>query len=325
MKLKLLILFLLITYIADAQKIRFSNPGNQWVAHYHDNLSGFGCDWRLTFTFVTKPIDTVYLTDTIVSSPLNTSTFCEYEGPYNWFETHIREDTVAGIVYFAKYHGEGILYNYNLQVGDTISYFLDSGSHRYFVDTVKSLDSILINGIYHKLFEFSGVFIDSFDSTRKYLRKYTVLEGIGCLGDPFYPVERIAPNCLRLLCFSQNGVSPEIHIPAAYYCDINGYAPFTNSIGCTILGTATTIKADDKYVISPNPATEYVTISNPAGFAANSLFTVYDYTGRAITKHTLTTGATQEVINIATWLPGLYLINIQNGNTNVWQKVVVGR
>ena len=83
--------------------------------------------------------------------------------------------------------------------------------------------------------------------------------------------------------------------------------------------------ADNKYIISPNPATEFITISNQAGFAANSIATIYDFTGRDITKLTLTTGATQEVINIATWLPGLYLINIQNGNTNVWQKVVVGR
>ncbi len=325
MKLKLLILLLLITFNADAQKIRFSNPGNQWVTQLNDP-SSLGCNFKYIFTY-SPIIYSGYHRDTIVEYLLNTSSICESVGGHVWFSKDIREDTVAGIVYFAKYHGEGILYNYNLQVGDTINHFLDSGSYGYYVDTVKNLDSILINGVYHKLFEFSGGRYDSsidFGITYHY-RKYMVLEGIGCLGDPFYPVERIAPNCLRLLCFSQNGVSPEIHIPAAYYCDINGYAPFTNSIGCTILGTATTTRADDKYVISPNPTTDFLTISNPAGFAANSLFTVYDYTGRALTKHTLTTGATQEVINIATWLPGLYLINIQNGNTNVWQKVVVGR
>ncbi len=51
MKLKLLVLLLLITFNADAQKIRITNPGNQWVTQFNDTLSGHGCNWRYSMFF----------------------------------------------------------------------------------------------------------------------------------------------------------------------------------------------------------------------------------------------------------------------------------
>src|ERR1035437_1492907 len=216
MKTFISILLLLLPFSSIAQKIRFSDNRNQGTT------LGFASD--------TQPFQNVFIfgTDTLaygmIYKPIH-----NLQHPYfcGWFtgcsggggpllNFLIREDTIAHIVYCRNVSAyttdtlEHILYNYNFNIGDSINY-------KGFIDTVASIDSTLINGIYHKIFNFQN---------KAHGRSYTVLEGVGCTNNPVFPASFGA--CFEygesLFCFSQNGVRPAIHAP------INSRARFAT--GC---------------------------------------------------------------------------------------------
>ena len=156
MKKLLLILLTTLSVTVSAQKIRFTDSRNHWVTHgsagmegcYFDNYSQYG-------------MDTVIYMHTYKQLYNSCSHLPGYPGciPTCSMAQNmlIREDTIADIVYYRTWSSdtvEHILYDYNMNVGDTILYNLTSGINATIVDSVINIDSIIINGVYHKVFTF---------------------------------------------------------------------------------------------------------------------------------------------------------------------------
>ena len=325
MKKLLSLSLLLLSLHTFAQKIRFTNSTNQWTT--------------LSFTADAHPMEHVYhyTTDSVIGGVVYKNIAldrfyysCPGSGPCTTSSDGgkgglVREDTLTGFVYYFD-TSEHLLYNYNMHVGDSISY-RSIFSPVFYTDTVASIDSTLINGVYHKIFNMVG---------KNGPRSYTVLEGVGCTNAPLFPVYLFA--CFEygesLVCFSHNGVHPAARAPinscapfATMCCPYSYFPDFNNSIGCaTLLSTAQTITTVTTYSISPNPAFAELSITAHQPFTENTTISVYDFTGRIVYQSKAE--ASRESISIATtyWSSGICLVTIQNQNGIVHKdKIVVGR
>jgi len=268
-----------ISFSAGAQKIRISNHENAWLT-YGVNFDGcifyhgitFGADTILSGHSYEVVKDHWYV-DSMPPA-------CGVIGGFSIDTTYfIREDTVSNIVYFRRIvadTAEHILYNYNLNLGDTfISHYSavnysDTGNY---TDSVASLDSLIIDGVYHKLYNFINI-------RPGYERRYNVLEGIGCLNNPFFTI--YMPGCFEYLediqCFSQNGHYPIINIPDS----IMGFACASQHsflANTCALGVEKVFENAQKITISPNPTHDFFRVNNlPASVSyqlLNIMATIY--------------------------------------------------
>jgi hypothetical protein len=96
----------------------------------------------------------------------------------------VREDTIAKKVYFIPINSnsEVIIYDFTQNVGDTVNSFLSCGNQL----VIQSIDSISINGLYHKRFNISdcGVgtsFIEGVGNTQGFLQSTFSFEFGGIL------------------------------------------------------------------------------------------------------------------------------------------------
>ena len=223
-----------LCFAGYAQKIRFTDTRNVW------NDFGFDADghtWHPRHSYSRRP-------DSLIAGI-----------PYKRFDLNaylVREDTTAGIVYIYYHDTDRILYNYNLQIGDTISYAWNDREPR--IDTVVSVDSTQINGMYHKILEMHGSGISGRDTIEKY--RYNVIEGIGSAGGPLQPL--LVYNFEGgeyVQCFEQDTTKPvtdQLHLKSA-----PGY--FYNC-GPTAVSN---VSVQEKINVVPNPGNRYSKIMLP--------------------------------------------------------------
>jgi hypothetical protein len=153
--------------------------------------------------------------------------FCHYPSYmytptyFSYYNGAYREDTLNRKVFYLAPDSisETLLYDFDLNLGDTLpkTYFNTSNIYYnyYVTNIVTSIDSILIDGKYHKRFEISSWDWSTFFHPYAYL-----IEGIGstfgllgCLRpDPEIPIGS------TLLCFKQNGLT--VFPDSTYQCDI---------------------------------------------------------------------------------------------------------
>jgi hypothetical protein len=113
-----------------------------------------------------------------------------------YYNGAIRQDTVARSVYFVDRFDstERILYDFNLNVGDTIrGYLMSNGCPTDSI--IREVDSVFINGNYRKRWR-----VDLF-----YGPNY-IIEGIGFTGGPFIPVCSWFEGGAVLVCCTQDNV-----------------------------------------------------------------------------------------------------------------------
>lgn len=159
------ILLFLFAGNIDAQKIRFTDTSNVWCAMYNA-------------TQVYEPHYFSFNGDSII----NGLTYQKLYGGYLAEPVLIREDTVLQKVYILPNSNIGndtgtaerLLYDYTLQVGDTITQIHQSDTFRHYVS---GIDSVLINNVWHKVWDMSPVTSD----------QYYVIEGIGAIRSPWFP------------------------------------------------------------------------------------------------------------------------------------------
>lgn len=158
-KATLILLFTLAAFSSFGQKIRFSDSTNVWRYYrWSDVIVGF----------VPYPENDSYFGDTIYHGT-------KYQKLTNSFfsgDIFIREDTILKKVFAVDIFYDSIeqlLYNYNLNVGDTFKC-------HYAIHIVTSMDSVIINAIWHKTWHLEAV---PGGTTAPY--EYYVVEGIGCL------------------------------------------------------------------------------------------------------------------------------------------------
>jgi len=316
MKKVILVLLLALPLYSFAQKIRFTDSTNYWVTI----ASGPDCP-HLTryYTFGTDTIIHGTIYRKLISSfmPSGICLDIDFQDLSGFF---LREDTLTHKVYyrylrfFSPDSLEHILYDYNLNAGDTLAY-------PSLVDSVVSIDSTIINGVYHKILNMQN------KSAPFGLRGYSVTEGIGCTNNPVLPA--FFGSCFeyaeQLVCFSQHGIYPAIHTiysPTMCSLDLLG---FVNSNDCVVLRLSSNKIAKPPVTISvnPNPANEFFDITTNDNFDNNTTISVYDVTGRHIymseenqLKNTIT-------INTSFWNDGLYFVIVQNNNGIIKKEKIV--
>ena len=160
---------------------------------------------------------------------------CTYSLP-NGYKGGIREDTTLKKVFFVHPNdtSEYLLYDFNLQVGDTLKGYLEPDAYQ--PDTIILIDSVLVGESYRKRW-----FVNS------YYNIY-IIEGIGStygLIDPS-PVGVIDANDNELTCYSENGIS--LYSITSSDCEMITMVNSTN-------------KNENKVIISPNPSFGALTIN----------------------------------------------------------------
>jgi hypothetical protein len=182
MKRQLILLAIIISTLNSFGQ-GFVYPGNQWNVRHEDMLGGYD-------TYIFK----IY-GDTLVGNKVYSKmqTTIDTLKP-NWLPSGlVREE--SGRVYFLDNYGlaEGLLYDFNIQAGDTTRIVsIWSAEPRPFV-CVK-LDSIVNSGITHKRWTFN----DSGWSSDQWI------EGIGSVRGPLYSGAIPTDTYLSLLCFHRN-------------------------------------------------------------------------------------------------------------------------
>ncbi len=77
------------------------------------------------------------------------------------------------------------------------------------------------------------------------------------------------------------------------------------------------------FSIAPNPTKDFVTLSFDDNPANSSQVTVTDLQGRVVYKNTLTQGVSEHRLSVAGWTAGLYMVQVQTGNSFGVQKLIV--
>ena len=300
MRTTLSILLIVFFATASAQKIRFTDPRNHWVTTgqrgmptiYFGNHFSYGSD-SVMFSNTYKPI--------IESGG----------GPTLSYRYWIREDTIANKVFYREPNKdtlEHILYDYNLHISDSISYSNNT------VDTVQSIDSILIGGIFHKVFTMRGKY---------YWRVYTFIEGVGGTNNPFWPSffnSSFIEYTEGLLCFSQDSLMQAItsswFVP---WLPLDSFRNGRNNCNIIIVFVNNTEKQKPSISISPNPAYDYIDVAPSGQFTNNTFVSVYDMTGKCI-YHTQADEMKSTIkINASSFPDGLYMVIVQN-NTGILKR-----
>lgn len=153
----ILIFIVLLFFTAQsayAQKIRFTDTTNIWKLQYSSG-------WPLINNYENRYFDGY------VTKNNTTYTNIKYIGL-------CREDTALKKVFVTTFADttEDVLYDYNLEIGDTFTYrFLQQ--HEPPAGVVTKIDSIAINAVYHKIWKLENL--------PPYLYNATLVEGIGLL------------------------------------------------------------------------------------------------------------------------------------------------
>jgi hypothetical protein len=194
---------------------------------------------------------------------------------------------------------EYLLYDFSLQVGDTLAYNYSkfaSGYHLYPYDTlfVTSIDSVLIeNGTYHKRIGFSARFGNNIEP----VSWASWIEGIGYEMGLLIPIGDIPTNGQKytLGCLKQNN---EI----LYYNDlfINCY-PVNESVF--------EFSKQNEIIISPNPVQDYCKIQWEVNNVQFDRILIYDVYGRIVFSKKIDQN-NDIIIDCRNFGQGMYLVNI---------------
>lgn len=214
----------------------------------------------------------------------------------------IREDTVANKVFFRPTWGfpvDTLLYDYNLNVGDTIKGYLPSFNNI----TVDSIDSVLIGNTYHRRWildnQEEGAIIEGIGST------YGLIEHIG--------VQFLGGYLSGLICIKDSsGVLATCNSLAPSQTSM--FWTFTSNMPCQlIIGTKIneyTI-AQEILHLFPNPTTGLFTLQG--NYELPTVIELYDITGRKV-KELRVTGPDSYrdglQVDVSSLAKGLYVWSI---------------
>jgi hypothetical protein len=210
----------------------------------------------------------------------------------------LRQDVNTKRVYCYDHriHGERILYDFSVQIGDTVRYLTGSSVDPFYAvqGVVYSFDSVNINGVYHRQIHFS-----MFGSTSVWPFG-TWVEGVGnlTLGGFYKSVTALATcDCAdKIVCLKQNGTwiyhNPEYSMVD---CDVP-------TLGIQEEAPKT------KLSLAPNPANSVITVRSP--FTGNCQLTILNIYGAVVKKMNSTLPAIVDIKNLA---PGMYRLELSDG------------
>ena len=253
-QLYLLMSILLTAVAADGQKIRFTDTSNVWYESVHTwDMSQM---WRTTY----KGDSSINGTDYQKLYTLGKSSTNLY--------LLIREDTLAKKIYYWDDTTERVLYDFSLEVGDTVAYPL--GRHY-----LKSIDSVKIDSFWYKTFYFES-------ATGQFEWPYTVIENIGCAQSLAFPIDAAYRflGSSRLNCFYNDGVKPVFSKPVE---------SFDNKDSCytyIIYVSVDDVPNSKALTISPHPANSSSVITFPYTLQKGELI-IYNTLGQTVRRVSL--------------------------------------
>ncbi len=297
-KLLLIITFFISTNLFAQTSVYHQMPDSDaiWNYHFYADCQGLGIAdeyYSLTITGDTLINGQVYqqLNNPYVlsfSTGLCGGLVAEYKGAY-------REDTVAKKVYFIQAFNttEELLYDFNLQVGDTVQGYLEAFATD--PDTVQTIDSVLVGGNYRKRWNINSCY------------DISIIEGIGST----YGFYQFSPGCdpdfpnYVLDCFIQDGSS--IYPSASSSCDL-------------ITGIKSTESISSKINVYPNPSQGFLNISVDPNFEIKDL-RLFDITGNDVWHQQVFNRQTITLDNLA---GGVYILTATDRmNRKVNKKIIV--
>lgn len=246
---------------ACGQKIYFSDTTNEWGIY---NIYNPTPDMHETSFRSYKYHGTAQFNNVTYQQLVGT------KGKYMTADTILlREDKAAGKVYGIVRHSsrfkldtvETLLYDYNLKVADTFinrryycDYYSKNGSHRNIKVYVEKIDSVLLQGEWHKVWTFSPL---SGDTLLVFSHK--VIEGIGCIEG----LDRVFEACIEgniqnVYCFTHKGMKP---VPSKYIAA--SYYPWYKFDNSCYVGINDLLHKTSNVRVYPNPANNYVRFEFP--------------------------------------------------------------
>ncbi|HEX7414522.1 MAG TPA: T9SS type A sorting domain-containing protein [Bacteroidia bacterium] len=212
------------------------------------------------------------------------------------YQGAIRQDTLAKKVFIVPptNTSEQLLYDFTMQVGDTVKGFLEPSLHP---DKVQSIDSVLVGSTYHKRWNINNCY------------NIYLIEGIGSTYGLIVP----SPYCgvdagsFTITCFKQNG--------QALY-------PNTTT-NCDLLTSVVSIEKNSNQVsIYPNPAKDILNVECLMVNEATGI-TISDILGNAIYHSTFNTQ--HKIISVADLAEGVYNISISSNEGVANKRLVIVR
>ena len=302
------ICFVIFFNYCPAQKIHFCDTTNRWVTSGYDSFNS-----RSVITYY-KPS----CCDTPFEWPVYSYTdidVMEYDGTFEYGGTFsVREDTAAGILYWLNDMtiADEVFFDYNLVPGDLFHQHnvIDSN----IIDSVVSLDSILIGSYYYRRWTMVELDTDYIHGFRGWRTVNTFVEGIGHL---FAPTNRRSndPSSTEFLrCFKHADTA--VDFTTYYFCPEYGDTLyFLNE--CATVWTPQVVIPEKQISLSPNPAKTQITLFGVVNCAIN----IYDFTGREIANYY---SQTENIdIDLSHFVSGLYLFRINSQGNSVIKKLII--
>ena len=275
-------------YVSEEQ------PSPPWFYHYYDKIAMTGEDTTINGKIYKK----LYLFNDSVFN-INNATYLG----------GIREENkqifyIGEILHFRKpasaANEEILLYDFDLNIGDTLranDYSINTNFSTLGFDwVVVNIDTILLgNKLRRRIF---------FD-----VDTVTWIEGIGNLEGflfaSYMPITGTPPHG-SIICFKQNDT-------IVYFN--------SNYSECMPLNMPAKLAVLDNIIISPNPATDFLTLKVENVQLLPFTFQLYDMQSRI--QLTGKTSNTQAELNVATLPRGLYVLKIITEKETITKKVVL--
>jgi hypothetical protein len=215
---------------------------------------------------------------------------------YPTYTGAIRQDTLNKKIYVILLDSttESILYDFSLQVGDTVNSVLHDLAANCFgfnTETIVSIDSIQVNGNYHRVFHFQG------SCTGPNGGSY--IEGIGSNFGLLFP-NRMDETESHLSCLKVNNQT---------------YYPISTA-SCALVASINNLEQNSEFNIFPNPTSKTLTISLPENATTTECILV-DNLGKEMKRFSVSGG--ENLVDVSELENGVYLMRIGS----VTQKIII--
>jgi hypothetical protein len=282
--------------ILEAQH-EFAPIGAEWV--YNDGYSAEDYPW-----YEELPLAKVitYTGDTLIGG-------LKYKKINDYL---VRQDSQQ--VYFRFQENDYLMYDFDLQVGDTVRYYFVS---EYFTQNISALyqitdlDTVIVDGIAIKKFT---SFTTSLDSWLSVPKNYTYYEKFGSDGEivEYNGATVQAWRYAWLRCYQDQEINFKTPKFLAYQ-QPDCYYKWTSAVEDVSL---------QAFTLAPNPADDYLQIGHPDNRILIDQVLLYDNMGRVVLENRLKTPQSGHLLSLAHLPAGIYFCHIQSGAQRGVYKVV---
>ena len=303
MKKYLLILFLSLCFVNGNAQAWIYHPMPESNAVWRvDDQNAFPCFIpglysSYQYTLVGDTIIGIYTYKKIFISGLTDICFGTPTG-FNFLRGALRNDTVNKKVYFRPLVSNALrdtlLYDFSLQVGDTLYGTYNSDPYPNSNFTIDIIDSVLVGNAYHRRFSHAG-------------GSFSYIEGVGSATGLLEPLTMPIDDIIQLMCFSHNS---EFYPSSISSCPLIDYT----------IGISEINSSNDILTISPNPFSSQTTITFSEA-QKNTTIRITDMLGQEI--KTINFTGKLLTLDKGEMNAGIYFVQTTDEKNNVSNKKII--